>query len=187
MSSTTRTSSPTRKGARLVVVVLLSLLAMAIAPGSASAASGTVRPIADCYRDNGDGTYTGVLGYVSDESVTRDIPVGPDNRTEPEAWQSQVPTRFEPGTHHGVASVVLTQRQLEGLDPASWSLDGTTLSAGTVGQVSACDGSEMPQLANGAVVVGSLAAAALVGLVLLRRNDRRNDRRSGARAAQSGV
>jgi hypothetical protein len=183
LSSTARTSSPIRKGARLVAVVVLSLLALAIAPGSASAADGTVRPIADCYRDNGDGTYTGVLGYVNEGDTTREIPVGRANWTDPTEWQSLVPTTFEPGTHHGVASVVLTVRQIQGQDPASWTLDGTQLSASTVGQVSECDGSEMPQLANGAVVLGSLVAAALVGLVLLRRNDRR----TAARAQQSGV
>lgn len=183
MSSTPRTPSSARKGARLLTVVLLSLIAMAAAPGSASAASGTVRPVADCYRDNGDGTFTGVLGYVSDETTTRDIPAGPDNRTDPQEWQAQVPTRFEPGTHHGVATVVLTTRQLQGLDPASWTLDGTTLGPNNVGSVAQCDGSEMPQLANGAVVLGSVLVAALVGLALLRRNGRR----AAAGAPQSGV
>ncbi|SDN50738.1 hypothetical protein SAMN05660199_00156 [Klenkia soli] len=183
MSSSTRGARPRAGGrwsARSALVAVLSVVAMALAPGLASAATapapapaaGTVKPVVNCYTDNKDGTYTAVLGYTNSGSTTREIAVGPANKTDPTAWQSKVPTSFKPGTNNGVASVVLTQAQANGQSPASWTLDGTTLNVSNVGNVPVCTASQMPMLANGAALLGGLVAAALVGVVVIRRLQR---------------
>ena len=162
--STPRPAGVRRPRAVALLLTLLAAVALSLVPGSASAA-GTVVPLADCYTQNSDGTFTVVLGYRNTTTSVITIPAGPDNTFTPSTYNSSLPTTFQPGEQHGVAKVTITQAEL--YNNPSWYLDGTQL--GTSTSVSACTSSQLPMLANGAVVVGLALLAGLVGLVVVRR------------------
>ncbi|WP_156036266.1 hypothetical protein [Blastococcus sp. URHD0036] len=166
--------------ARLTVIGAIAAVALVVTPGTASAA-GSITPIFDCYRDNGDGTYWAVLGYTN--SATRPtIPLGAQNQMFPAALNGGQPTTFETGTVHGAFAVRVSLDQVFNQN-ARWVLDGRTLqysSAVTYGTV--CPAStQLPATGNGWGPAMASGAAGLAGSgVLLLEVWRRRRRTRGA-------
>jgi hypothetical protein len=150
------------------LIAALSALAVWAVPGTAAAAKPTVTPLFDCYARNSDGSMTVILGYRSTYPNQASIPHGNQNSTNPSSYQTQMPTTFEAGTHHGVVSVRVTQADLAA-NPY-WYLDGTTLYYQAAASASGiCSRSQLPALANGAAVVVCLLVAGAVGALVVRR------------------
>ncbi len=103
MAGIGRTRSRIRGGlARSAAIAAVGVLTLLLTPGTASAA-GTVTPIFDCYRDNGDGTYWAVLGYTNTAATATTLPYGTQNQMYPAALHGSQPTTFQPGTVHGAS------------------------------------------------------------------------------------
>ena len=130
---------------------------------------GVLTPLADCYTQNADGTYTVVFGYTNDSSSPVDLAPGPDNTFTPPTYNSVLPSTFLPGAQHGVFQLTLTQADL-GADP-SWTLDGKKLNSGS-GLPPTCSASQLPMLANGAALAGVVVLAGVFGAVVVRRQRR---------------
>ena len=163
---------------RLALSALLATFFVSLAPGVAAAAppssgsSGVVFPFIDCYVKNSDGGYTFVLGYTSTYASTVDFSHGNDDHVWPAAHQSQVPTSFDPGTHHGAWSFTIKGSDLP---DARWEIDGTTLSFEPVLRfIPTCSApTEMPAWGNGTGGAIALGVAGLIGVLLLRRATKR--------------
>ena len=156
------------RGALVAVIALVGLVA---SPGIASATGTyTVKPVLNCYKENADDSWTVVVGYVNNSRKTVDIPRGPDNQAYPSKFASLPPTSFKPGTVKGAFTAVVSLSDLYA--GARWVLDGYTLdyrAAATSSQV--CPSStELPEEGNGTGPAIGLAAAAVVGAVLVRRS-----------------
>lgn len=167
-------NSPRPTGARrprtvAVLLAVLAAVALSLVPGSASATY-RITPLADCYADNGNGTYTVVLGYKNSTSQTITIPAGDNNTFSPSKYNSSLPTRFKPGEQHGVAKVTITQAELN--SGPSWYVDGNRLSTSNASSATVCSASQLPMLANGAAVVLMVLLAGAVGVVVVRRQRR---------------
>lgn len=152
-----------------VLLAVLAAVALSLVPGSASA-TGRITPLADCYADNGNGTYTVVLGYRNNTNQTITIAAGPENTFSPAKYNSSLPTTFKPGEQHGVAKVTITGAELN--SGPSWYVDGTKLSTNNAGSTPQCSASQLPMLANGAAVVAMVLLAGAVGVVVVRRQRR---------------
>jgi hypothetical protein len=126
----------------------------------------------DCYVKNSDGSVTVVLGYTSTYPNQISIPLtNKKNYVAPGSFSSQLPTKFEEGTHHGAFTVTVTPEDLAAL---SWYLDGTTLDfAAATQSAGQCNATQLPAVANGAAVVLGVALAGVAGLVLAQRTRRR--------------
>jgi hypothetical protein len=164
-----------RRPRRLVwpaLVAVLTVVGVAAAPGTASAAAPTVTPLLDCFVKNGDGSVTVVLGYTSTYPNQVSIPLtNKKNIANPASFSSQLPTRFQAGTHHGVATLRLSPTDLAA---SSWYLEGTTLNFATATASSrACTPQQLPALANGAAVALGVGLAGAVGAVMAQRARRR--------------
>jgi hypothetical protein len=160
----------TRTG-RAALVAVIALVALVASPGMASATGTyTVRPVLNCYTENADHSWTVVVGYVNSSRKTVDIPRGPANQAYPAKFASLPPTSFTPGTVQGAFTAVLSVSDLYA--GARWVLDGYTLdyrAAATSSRV--CPSStELPAQGNGLGPAIGLAAAAVVGAVLVRRS-----------------
>jgi hypothetical protein len=163
---------PPRRLAWAALVAVVTALALAAVPGTASAAAPTVTPLLDCYVLNGDGSVTVVLGYSSSYPNHVSIPLtNKKNYAFPESFSSQLPTKFESGTHHGVATLHLSPADLAVL---SWYLEGTTLDlAPATRGAGQCSATQLPALANGAAVVLGVGLAGMAGLIMTQRARRR--------------
>jgi len=82
-----------------------------------------VRPVLECVRNNGDGTYTAFFGYKNDNSVSVYIPVGGKNKFTPTPQDRGQPRVFEPGRHYKVFTVNFSGSNLV------WTLNGRTSTA----------------------------------------------------------
>jgi hypothetical protein len=152
-----------------LVAVLTAVLVSAL-PGTASATTvtPTITPILDCYASNSDGSMTVILGYQSTYSTTKTIAQGTNNYTNPASYGPQMPTVFNPGTHHGVLHVRVAPADLYG-NPY-WYLDGTTLDYRATAYTSGiCSPSQLPAFANGAALVVGLLVAGAIGVLVVRR------------------
>jgi hypothetical protein len=169
MDGPCRSRTARRRGARLALLAAGAVLSLTAAPGVAAAApAGSVVPLLDCVRANGDGTWTALFGYDNRTRSTVTIPVGPDNKLTPTSYGTPQPTRFAPGVHHGVFVAPVTR----GAGPM-WHLDRTNLAA-RAGSGPACPGStELPQEGNGTGAAIALAVAGAVGAVAVHRARRR--------------
>ena len=163
------TGTPARRvAASSVLAGLLAALSLLLGAAPAQAA-GAVTPLADCYVQNSNGTYTAVLGYSNTTGRSVTIPVGTSNTLSPTTYNGRQPTTFKSGTYHGVFNVTFTQADAA---YANWTLNGTSLSATTA--VATCPpGTTLPGTGNGTGAAFALLAAGLVGAVLVRRARRR--------------
>ena len=82
-----------------------------------------VRPVLECVRNNGDGTYTAFFGYKNDNSVSVYIPVGNKNKFTPTPQDRGQTRVFEPGRHYKVFTVNFNGSNLV------WTLNGRTSTA----------------------------------------------------------
>ncbi|BDQ02954.1 hypothetical protein [Ignavibacterium sp.] len=82
-----------------------------------------VRPVLECVRNNGDGTYTAYFGYKNDNTVSVYIPLGSKNKFTP-TQQDRGQTRvFLPGRKYKVFTVNFNGSNLV------WTLNGRTSTA----------------------------------------------------------
>ena len=159
---------------RAALVAVIALIGLVAAPGTASAAATyTVKPVLDCYKENSDGSWTVVVGYANSSRKTVTIPRGADNQAYPSKFASLPPTSFKAGTVKGAFTAKVTQADL--YSGARWVLDGYTLdyrAAAYSSQV--CPSStELPEEGNGTGPAIGLAVAGAVGAVLVHRANRR--------------
>jgi hypothetical protein len=176
-SSTARRARATR-AALVAVIALVGLLA---APGAAVAApapsptaTGFVKPVLDCVRKNTDGTYTAILSTTNSSKSTINVPVGTWNRIEPSKANGKQPSLIEPGTVRGAYTVTMTQSEYMG--GSYWFLDGSFAYFGwawTQNGPFCPPSSELPEEGNGTGPAIALAAAGLVGGVMVHRANRR--------------
>ena len=179
-STARRLRARASRGALVAVIALIGLVA---APGTASAAATyTVKPVLNCYKENAGDSWTVVVGYVNSSRKTVDIPRGAHNQAYPSKFASLPPTSFKPGTVNGVFTAVVSLVALliapavvslsDLYSGARWVLDGYTLdyrAAASSSQI--CPSStELPEEGNGTGPAIGLAAAAVVGAVLVRRS-----------------
>jgi len=82
-----------------------------------------VRPVLECVRNNGDGTYTAFFGYKNDNNVSVYIPVGGKNKFTPTPQDRGQPRVFESGRHYKVFTVNFNGSNLV------WTLNGRTSTA----------------------------------------------------------
>ena len=163
----------------LAVLAALTAFLLPVAPGAASASTpGFVLPFVDCYVTTADGGYTFILGYTSTYSTTKTFSHGNDDHAWPSAHQSSVPTRFEPGTHHGVWALTVSGSDLA--RSARWQVNGYTLTFQPLLRlIPVCGkGTEMPMEGNGTGGAIALGIGGVVGAVLLRRATRREKARA---------
>jgi hypothetical protein len=162
-----RVRRPRARVTRAALVAVIAVLGLLALPGTASA-KGTVVPLLDCVVTNRDGSWTAVFGYRNTSSSTVTIPAGARNKVTPATYGTPQPTTFRPGTHRGAFTVTVPR----GGGPM-WHLDGTNLAA-RHGSATACPPStELPEEGNGTGPAIALAAAGLVGVVMVRRANRR--------------
>jgi len=162
------------RAARAALVAVLALVGLLAAPGIASAnATYTVKPVLNCYVQNSDDSWTVVVGYVNSSRKTVSIPRGALNQAYPSKFAALPPTSFAPGTVKGAFTARVSVADL--YSGARWVLDGYTLdyrAAASSSQV--CPSStELPEQGNGTGPAIGLAAAGLVGAVLVHRARKR--------------
>jgi hypothetical protein len=173
MDGLPRSSTARRLRARAghaALVAVIGLVGLVALPGTASATgTHTVEPVLNCYRENPDGSWTVVVGYVNSSRTTVDIPRGPGNQAFTSTFASLPPTSFRPGTVNGAFTAVVGLADLYA--GARWVLDGHTLdyrAAASSSQV--CPSStELPAQGNGSGPAIGLAAAGVVGAVCVLR------------------
>lgn len=173
MDGLSRSSTARRlraRATRAALVAVIALIGLVAVPGVASAAATyTVKPVLNCYKENPDRSWTVVVGYVNSSRTTVDIPRGPGNQAFTATFASLPPTSFRPGTVNGAFTAVVGLADLYA--GARWVLDGHTLdyrAAASSSQV--CPSStELPAQGNGLGPAIGLAAAGVVGAVCVLR------------------
>jgi hypothetical protein len=175
-TSTTTGSRIRARLARLAAVGVITALSVLAVPGTASAA-GSVAPIVDCYRDNGDGTFWIVLGYDNTTGSSKTYAYGTANQVYPTRLQGQQPATFAKGTVHGAWRVQLTYSEIF-YQNARWILNGTTLQYSQYVQyATVCPPSTvLPADGNGIGTAVAVGGAGVVGAFVLVRFRRRLDR-----------
>ena len=168
-------SSTARRGRRgascAALVAVIALVGLFALPGTASAAW-KVEPMLDCHVANADGSRTLVLGYTTNTWGVWRVPHGKKNALSPSRIQGVQPTEFS-GTVHGAFTIRVTAAELS--SGARWELEGYVLDfAAAVGSTSPCPSStELPEEGNGTGPAIALAAAGVVGGVMVHRANRR--------------
>ncbi|SNT06298.1 hypothetical protein SAMN06893096_1165 [Geodermatophilus pulveris] len=166
MTGRTRSSTARTRALRAILVAVIALLGMLVSPGTASAV-GEVRPTVECVVSNADGSRTAVFGYENSTGSAVTIEVGPKNKITPKVHGTPQPTTFEPGVHRGAFTVTVTGR-----NAPRWKVGTNSVTASA--SASACPSStELPEEGNGTGPAIALAAAGLVGGVLVHRANRR--------------
>ncbi|WP_448522309.1 IPT/TIG domain-containing protein [Schleiferia thermophila] len=82
-----------------------------------------VRPVLECVRNNGDGTYTANFGYKNDNDVSVYIPIGNRNKFTPTPQDRGQTRIFLPGRKYRVFTVNFNGSNLV------WTLNGRTSTA----------------------------------------------------------
>jgi hypothetical protein len=77
-----------------------------------------VRPVLECVRNNGNGTYTAYFGYLNENPVPITIALGTNNKFTPNPPNRGQPTVFQPGRIQNAFSVVFNGNNLV------WTLKG---------------------------------------------------------------
>ena len=177
-TSTTTGSRFRMRLARLAAVGMIAALALLAVPGTASAA-GSVAPIVDCYRDNGNGTMWVVVGYDNTTGSSKTYAYGAANQVYPTRLQGQQPSTFAKGTVHGAWRVLLSYDEIFN-QRARWILNGTTLQYSQYVQyATVCPPSTvLPADGNGVGTAVAVGGAGAVGAFVLIRFRRRLDRLS---------
>jgi hypothetical protein len=152
---------------RAALVSTTAVLAAVATPGVASAA-GEVTPVLNCIkRVSADADWIAVLGYVNSSAQPVTYPRGPSNRLVPSTHDGGQPTTFQPGTVNGAFTETFNANET-----ATWTVSGRSLTITRNGP--ACPPSaELPAAGNGTGPVIALAAAGVVGGVLVHRAKRR--------------
>lgn len=177
MDGPTRSSTARRvrtRATRAALVAVIALIGPVAVPGVASAAATyTVKPVLNCYKENPDRSWTVVVGYVNSSRTTVSIARGGDNQAFPSKFATLPPTSFKPGTVNGAFTAKVSVSDLYA--GARWVLDGYTLDyRAAAGSSSVCPSStELPEEGNGTGPAIALAAAGVVGGVLVHRAKRR--------------
>ena len=176
MLSTTTGSRVRARLARLAAVGVIAALPVVAAPGTAAAA-GSVTPIVDCYRDNGNGTFWVVIGYDNTTGSSKTYDYGTANQVYPTRLQGTQPKQFAAGTVHGAWRVQLTFSEIF-YQNARWVLNGTTIQYSQYVQyATVCPPSTvLPADGNGIGTAVAVGGADVVGAVMLLRFRRRLDR-----------
>jgi hypothetical protein len=162
------------RASRAALVAVIGLVGLVASPGTASAAATyTVEPVLNCYKENSNKSWTVVVGYVNASSSTVTIPRGADNQAAPSKFASLPPTSFEPGTVNGAFATTVSQADLNA--GARWVLDGFTLDyRAAAGASRVCPAStELPEEGNGTGPAIGLVAAGVVGAALVHRARKR--------------
>jgi uncharacterized repeat protein (TIGR01451 family) len=73
-----------------------------------------VEPVLECIRNNGGGSYSAYFGYENKNSVAITIPVGSDNRFNPDPGNRGQPSVFGPGRQKFVFKVNMTLKNAGG-------------------------------------------------------------------------
>lgn len=179
MTAVTPRPSGSRIRARLAVLAVVGVIAAIpmVALPDAARAAGTVTPMVDCFRDNGDGTLWVVVGYRNTTGERQNYGYGAKNQVHPSRLQREQPQRFETGTVHGAWRVLLSYDEIFRQD-ARWVLDGTTLRyADRVQYATVCPPSTvLPVDGNGIGTAVAVVGAGAVGAIVLARFHRRLDR-----------
>ena len=190
MDDPRRSSAGRRVRARVARTALIAVIAVAglvATPGAASAA-GAVKPFVDCSRQHANGTHTVVLGYENTSTSTITIPVGLSNTVAPAWYDGGQPTAFEPGVHRGAFSVTVSG--LDYVAGGSWLVGVNSALFGTAWEpfIQDCPPStELPADGNEIGPVIALAAAGVVGALVVRRVRRRASGRTGGGQEQEAV
>ena len=151
------------RAALVAVIAVAGLLAL---PGTASAA-GAVTPVLNCTKPAAGGGFTAVVGYDNTTGQDVTIPYGKQNRIVSGQYDGAQPTLFEAGRHDGAFTVTITSSS------ATWTLGRTQLLV-KPSEAPACPSStELPEEGNGTGPAIGLAAAGVVGAVLVHRANRR--------------
>ena len=148
---------------------MIAALPLVAVPGTASAA-GSVVPIVDCYRDNGNGTFWVVLGYDNTTGSAKTYNYGTANQVYPTRLQGQQPKTFAKGTVHGAWRVQLTYSEIF-FQNARWVLNGQTLQYSYYVQyATVCPPTTvLPADGNGTGTAVALGVAGVVGAGVLYR------------------
>ena len=165
---------------RMAFAGLAAVLVLTASAGSASAASGAVKPLLDCWTLGKDGVYTLVFGYTNTGASTS-VPIGAFNQLSPSSLQGKQPTAFAAGTRHGVFSLRIPQSEV---NQGYWYLDYNTFVFyhGVSVPSAACPpGTALPAGGNGAGAAIALLTAGVLGALFVRRAVRR----AGLRPAHS--
>jgi hypothetical protein len=154
---------------RMIAAAILAAGTLAIVAAPAGAA-GTVTPVLQCvFADVKAGTYVAVWGYSNTTGAAIAIPVGTDNRFDPQPQDRGQPSKFDVGTQSNVFTTTWDGTNL------SWKLSGNSVTASHNSK--ACESPPVPQgndspqafvliaVATGVVMLGSAAS----GWVLHRR------------------
>ena len=177
MDGLSRSSTAQRvraRATRAALVAVIAAIGLFALPGTALAV-GEVTPVLDCVRKNSDSTYTAVLGYTNRASVPITLPAGSRNKVAPASQNGRQPTTFQPGTQRGAFTMTLTAAEYT-RSGNYWAIDGNIAYVGQVLAPNAtiCPAStELPEEGNGTGPAIGLAAAGVVGAVLVQRANRR--------------
>jgi hypothetical protein len=186
-TSTTTGSRIRTRLAQFAAAGMIAALPLVAVPGTASAA-GTVAPIVDCYRDNGNGTMWVVVGYNNTTGSSKTYAYGSANQVYPTRLQGQQPKTFAKGTVHGAWRVLLSYDEIFN-QRARWVLNGTTLTYSSYVQyATVCPPSTvLPADGNGIGTAVAVGGAGAVGAFVLVRFRRRLDRLSDQPATVTTV
>lgn len=167
------TARQVRVGAsRAALVAVIALMGLLALPGVASA-NWKVAPFVDCHLVDADGSQTLILGYTNSFKDGLRVPLGKKNALYPSRLQGVQPTVFDSGTVRGALTVRLTAAELRA--GARWELEGYVLdlAAAARGASSCPPSSELPEEGNGTGPAIALAAAGVIGGVMVHRANRR--------------
>ena len=145
-----------RRISRTLACSLLLLGIVFVNAGPAAAA--TSGPIFECAFAQPGGAYVTVWGYENTGSTTETIPIGAQNRFQPNPADLGQPTTFDPGRHDNVLIV-----DWDGTDLLQWKL-GTGSAKADAGQV--CPTNPVPLTGSGLSGVVALFVLALGGVGL---------------------
>jgi hypothetical protein len=155
----------------VVAVLGFALLGVGFAPAASAAVvdcppmSSNVckdlRPVAECYWRNSNGTVSVVWGWNNPRSDTARVAVGSHNNVSPGPDDQGQPTLFAPGRHQN-AFVTVTSRSA---DEVEWRLGNRTESVdledlGDDEDIERCETKPVPQVGSvGALLFGALVLA----------------------------
>lgn len=168
---------------RVAVVLALALLgvtALLARPAAAATvecppmSSGTckeLRPVAECYWRNGNGSTTIVWGWDNPTSDTAVVAVGSHNRVSPGANDQGQPTVFAPGRHTNAFVTTSSSEEM------SWRLGNRTaeveIDDDEVEDLRRCATKPVPQVGDVGVLLLGVLAVVVTGLLVLVARPRR--------------
>ena len=96
-------------GERLPRQVTLTLTSdLTLVPGAGHITTAGISPVLERITANGDGTWTALWGWNSQNTVPITVPIGPANQFSPAPAARGQPALFLPGRHYGRFTTILT-------------------------------------------------------------------------------